>query len=712
MAKPNPPSGYRKTRNTSGSKLAEYLGTGKELLTSEVPTLRAALRQALLIQKEQLIKEEKDKRNIPVKDIMQETARRVMDQWLLSSHLFVPPVTVTELALTIRLENAWNKYTLIAKDKASKQVKSTWEPRLDRLLDITVCHCPIYLCSDPASPCLGKECKVSGGAHITCSCVKQVKLPTQELQWIHSQRNKVGEYSTMSIGGGDMVENLRQIKQLKRKQKEAQIPVNQRIKREKEIKIMSEKFEVPDSMESDESMESNNLPILPSFSHSEAETQPRDRGDCVGSEERMIQIATMNPIYESVITVEEDEDGPCVPETDDSVTLLTPELWSHHLAVMNPVPIEEAAKKRREDVGRRNLMPIPHTARASLRYQQSATETAAVGTGLIMDLIAAGYLSREMSFLALDKSKVQRWRNKVMSEASSAADILCTEEDILGIYFDSRKDITKFMDIDPVTGHYHPRMKNENHVSVTSEPDGNYRYHFTPDEPVGPYKPAYMEALGLYNWMVPHKIDKSLLVLGGDSTNSNSGWKGGTLVWVEKLCGEKKFWMICMLHTNELLIKHLITKLDGKSSSKEGWSGPIGKLLPQVNDMERRYTFPPIPGLTDLLHIPSDIVSRMSHDSSLFYQLGVAVRTGVLSRRLGSMKCGGLSHARWINTGTALLLLYVSKHDLSPELEERLNLLVTFTVQVYHQMFFQIKVLHTLDQGPRHVLLTLTLVRQ
>ena len=96
-------------------------------------------------------------------------------------------------------------------------------------------------------------------------------------------------------------------------------------------------------------------------------------------------------------------------------------------------------------------MTFPHTARASLRYQQSATETAAVGTGLIMDLIAAGYLSREMSFLALDKSKVQRWRNKVMSEASSAADILCTEEDILGIYFDSRKDITKFMDMDPVT---------------------------------------------------------------------------------------------------------------------------------------------------------------------------------------------------------------------------------------------------------------------
>ena len=33
-------------------------------------------------------------------------------------------------------------------------------------------------------------------------------------------------------------------------------------------------------------------------------------------------------------------------------------------------------------------------------------------------------------------------------------------------------------------------------------------------------------------------------------------------------------------------------------------------------------------------------------------------------------------------------------------------------VQVYHQMFFEIKVKHTLDQGPRHVLTQLQLIRQ
>ena len=41
-----------KTRHKSSSELSKYLGGGKELLETEVPTLRAALRNALLIREE------------------------------------------------------------------------------------------------------------------------------------------------------------------------------------------------------------------------------------------------------------------------------------------------------------------------------------------------------------------------------------------------------------------------------------------------------------------------------------------------------------------------------------------------------------------------------------------------------------------------------------------------------------------------------------
>ena len=184
------------------------------------------------------------------------------------------------------------------------------------------------------------------------------------------------------------------------------------------------------------------------------------------------------------------------------------------------------------------------------------------------------------------------------------------------------------------------QVVKETHVAVTSEPDGQYRYHLTPDEPVFPHKPAQ----GLYMWMVKNGIDKDVLVLGGDSTNSNSGWDGGAMTWVERMLGRKLYWVIWCLHCNELLLRHVISKLDGKTTSKDGFSGPIGKLIAKVNSMERNYNFKPIPGLEELLDIPQDIVKNMSTDSSIFYQLGLAVRSGKLSKHTGrrwrSQGCG------------------------------------------------------------------------
>ena len=112
---------------------------------------------------------------------------------------------------------------------------------------------------------------------------------------------------------------------------------------------------------------------------------------------------------------------------------------------------------------------------------------------------------------------------------------------------------------------------------MTSEPDGCYRMHYTPSEAIPPNKPAQEVAIGLYEWLVRHGQDSSILVLGGDSTNSMIGWKGGAIAWVEKYLNRKTFWAICQIHTNELPLRHLIEKLDGKTLSKSGFSGPIGK---------------------------------------------------------------------------------------------------------------------------------------
>ncbi|KAG7176844.1 hypothetical protein Hamer_G000031 [Homarus americanus] len=75
-------------------------------------------------------------------------------------------------------------------------------------------------------------------------------------------------------------------------------------------------------------------------------------------------------------------------------------------------------------------------------------------------------------------------------------------------------------------------------------------------------------------------------MIGGDSANTNMGWSGDTIALLEKMLGRKCHWMICQLHVNELPMRHLIIKLDGPVTPQSGFSGPIGKLLEKVNELE------------------------------------------------------------------------------------------------------------------------------
>ena len=59
------------------------------------------------------------------------------------------------------------------------------------------------------------------------------------------------------------------------------------------------------------------------------------------------------------------------------------------------------------------------------------------------------------------------------------------------------------------------------------------------------------------------------------------------MTWIEKKLGRKVTWLVCALHTNELLLRHLMEGLDGKTDSKTGFSGPLGKLLNDVPNMKR-----------------------------------------------------------------------------------------------------------------------------
>ena len=415
---------------------------------------------------------------------------------------------------------------------------------------------------------------------------------------------------------------------------------------------------------------------------------------------------------------------------------------------------EEDTKTSESVLSQRSYADLSGLAQTSMRYELSVRGTAAACSAYLGDLIRAGEISPSKAYLAVDPRKLQRARDKVLSTATERGNQETDEDTIRAIMFDSRMDETKINLFDQETGKYYPRTEKQDHYTLT-DGAGRFLVHFTKPAKIDPSeedekgeeeeeegeeeegnddcghetpedkerrqrlenliqadpKPSAVVAKIMYKWMVTHGIDQTVQFLCGDSTNSNTGWRRGIIAWIERFLGRKVNWLICQLHTNELGLRHLFEELDGKTSSKSGWSGELGKLLKTTSNMGINYNFEPItlgPGIIDL---PEEIVNDLSKDQYLIYQRAQAVRSGNLTRDLALRKGGSLAHSRWLTFASELLIMWMSDHDLSGELYERLRIVVTYIVSLYVPMWFRIKVHHSWLDGPRHVLTHLELLR-
>ena len=109
-------------------------------------------------------------------------------------------------------------------------------------------------------------------------------------------------------------------------------------------------------------------------------------------------------------------------------------------------------------------------------------------------------------------------------------------------------------------------------------------------------------------------MEDSLDAIGGDSTNSNTGWEGGSFTHIKTMLGQTLMWLKCFLHTNELPLKHLIQDLDGKTNSDHTFSGPLGKALDGVINLDINPKFKPITVGSPLFELDEDIIADLSTD--------------------------------------------------------------------------------------------------
>ena len=191
-------------------------------------------------------------------------------------------------------------------------------------------------------------------------------------------------------------------------------------------------------------------------------------------------------------------------------------------------------------------------ALASIRYGIGSRPTAAITTAAWID---AGLITENDTKLVVDHHKVVRAQEKVMSQLNEEFEKMTQSESISCILFDGRVDVTKVMMEAEGSNKLYPSAIKEEHYSVCKESGGDFLFHFTPEKQNKNMKHAEILANKMMEWMVPRRVDKCLLAIGGDSTNVNTRREGGAIHHVERMIGRRLVWIIFMLHTNKLPLR-------------------------------------------------------------------------------------------------------------------------------------------------------------
>jgi hypothetical protein len=340
-------------------------------------------------------------------------------------------------------------------------------------------------------------------------------------------------------------------------------------------------------------------------------------------------------------------------------------------------PAAETSQSKRQ-----MTVHLPSLAQACDRTGVSDRSAAIIASSVLKDL---GIVSPADSSKVIDKCKIQRERIKARVELQrSKANV------IEGLYFDGRKDKTMNV-VHDMDNKYHRNTSVEEHISIIAEPGSKYFSHATPSS--GSSK-SITEAI-LSSLELNDVSANNVKAIGCDGTAVNTGHNGGVIRQLEESVGHPLQWIVCLLHANELPLRHLFQHLDGSTTGPRGFSGPIGNALSLCID-KPIVAFQPI-CLKEQL--PSVDVRDLSTDQQYLRLMCEAVNSGDCPLELAMRNPGLLNHSRWLTTANRILRVYVSTDEPSQKLID----LVTFIMLVYVPMWFLIKSKPSCKDGARHM---------
>ena len=177
------------------------------------------------------------------------------------------------------------------------------------------------------------------------------------------------------------------------------------------------------------------------------------------------------------------------------------------------------SEKQKRDYNTEKLRKVALTA---LRYDISDTATAALVNATLQDF---GLLDTENKATIVDRSKIRRWKDKVMQEVKEFDE---NEKPVLGISFDGRIDKTRKLEWSDESNSFHPSTVKEEHYSMCAEPETRYIDHFVPESTTDENSHAKQIAVYITSWIKENGYENDIIAVACNSTNVNTGWKG---VW-------------------------------------------------------------------------------------------------------------------------------------------------------------------------------------
>ena len=188
---------------------------------------------------------------------------------------------------------------------------------------------------------------------------------------------------------------------------------------------------------------------------------------------------------------------------------------------------------------------------------------------------------------------------------------------------------------------------------------------------------------------------KQVVAIGCDSTPVNTGIKAGVVWLLEKSFKKPIQWFICLLHINELPLRHLFDYLYGPTTGPRAFSGTIGKAL-QTCDKNPVVHFEPIKSQESLRPIDVD---DLTTDQNYLYKICLAVNSGQFRDDLAYKYPGNMCHSRWLTLANRVLRLYASVSTSSKDLKT----LADFILNVYAPTWCDIKYQPKCVHGPMHL---------